>query len=188
MGRRGIGMKHITRYQASPFRVKLWRRMPRCDPRDGFVRSTRAPSRTTTGPSRPESGSESFLCQCFHVVKVRRSFTGRAARGFSASGLNHAGQALIVIPFQAQSSGNCSSPMSRLTQVLVTFTVSVFSPALRWREMSCAKGGCHQTPRSCPLTETSARSRTTPRSRMAAWSGLSAGRVKVVPYWAVPEK
>ena len=62
------------------------------------------------------------------------------------------------------SGGNCSSPMSRLGQRLVTLISSLFLPGRPALERSTRNGGFHRMPSAFPFTKTSARFFTLPRS------------------------
>src|SRR5262249_13415644 len=100
-----------------------------CTAQGAGSRVTNSPARTTTGPISPDSMRGESFFQCFHVVKVRRSFVGRfaiVAPADEATGANQSGQAFSgdgAPRAHCTSSANCSSPIRRLTQRLVTLIV-----------------------------------------------------------------
>src|SRR5207249_4706231 len=83
-----------------------------------FVESNR------TGPSKPDGSKASSFCQCRAVAKV----ICPDGLGFpSSSHCGHAARFLVEV--HSRSGFNCSSPISRLGQRLVTLISSLFDPA-----------------------------------------------------------
>src|SRR5262249_680870 len=103
--------------------------------------------------------------QCFQVVKVRRP----AGLGLFSS--NHCGHFSSGKPEplqslrHSQSSGSCSSPISRLGQRLVILISNLFSPGLIALVTSASKGAFQRIGNSWVLSLTSAITSTLPRSR-----------------------
>src|SRR5207249_4477934 len=131
----------------------------------GGLKARCSTTHKVTGPSRPEVRRGESFVQCFHVVNVRRpvglGLPSSSHWGHFANGRPE--------PLQSvrhwQSSGSCSSPMSRFGQRLTTLTSSLFSPGLTALEISASKGAFHRMPKSRPLTFSSAITSTLPRSR-----------------------
>ena len=117
-----------------------------------------------TGPISPAGWSVSPAFQNFHAAKVTRRGSGRG-KPFTS----HSGRTGMPPSFQflsgATSSGKCSSPINRLTQVVVTSISSSFFPSRRAPVTSNRKGGFQQSPRACPLSRAEAITATSPRSR-----------------------
>src|SRR4030042_6237879 len=80
--------------------------------------------------------------------------------------------------------------MSRLTHKLVIFISSLFSPGFNASVTSSLNGLFHTIPRGLPLTVTSARFLTTPRSSQSClpFSNQFSGALIVFIYVPVPEK
>src|SRR5579884_1749990 len=67
----------------------------------------------------------------------------------------------------------CCSPIRRLTHAFVTLIVSSLDPGFSTLLTFTRKGVCHTTPRDFPLTSTSARFLTSPRSSQICAPGLN---------------
>ena len=91
-----------------------------------FGSTTDSDGTSRTGPSRPDVNSASPFFQRRHVVNVCRPV------GLGLPCSSQSGQARSVPSgFLWLSSGNCSSPIIRLGQRLVTLTSSAFWPAVK---------------------------------------------------------
>ncbi len=122
----------------------------------------RSSSRIVTGPSRPDLSSG-----CSRPLLAGRSNFSTFVRVKRCPG------------------GSLASPINRFGQRLFTRTSSEFSP-LRTDPLILTRNGCVQrTPRSLPLSRTSASSLTSPRSSQRG--RLTSSRVNCLRYVAVPE-
>src|SRR5258708_4941430 len=91
--------------------------------------------RSVTGPSNPDSISESSFVQRWRVVKAMRPV------GLGLASRSHCGHFLRPVPEHSQSGGSCSSPIRRLGHRLVTLISMEFSPAWMHPVTSVRKGG-----------------------------------------------
>jgi hypothetical protein len=71
--------------------------------------------------------------------------------GLGLPSSSHCGHALSCLPFHSQSGGNCSSPISRFGQRLVTLTTSLFTPGFAAAVTFTRNGGFQSTPRFLPV-------------------------------------